>query len=492
MPKQVGPLDRKPDAKAKKPAGAKPSRSGGRARETAKPAAEKPAAERASSSAALPARSAPTADAAPTPGLPARSAPHVLIIGGGGTGGALAHDLALRGLRVTLVERGEVTSGSTGRHHGLLHSGARYATTDRPTAIECSAENKILRRICPGSFEENDGLYVALTDEDAAYADLFLEAAWQCAVPAKRIERDAALRMEPGLNPDLKFAVQVPDATMDAMRMPLRFFATARSHGAQIKPFTEVMAVTMSGRTVTGVTVRDHAAGREYEIGADIVINAAGPWAGRVAALAGATVPLVLTAGLMVAVRGRHCNTVVSRLRAPDDGDIVVPQRASTIAGTSSWIVEDPDDMGVPPDRVETIVGDGAMLVPALAGAEIRATWTAVRPLVGEGPAGARRKGAKNGRRVGVGVGAGAVAAAGAAAGAPPDGREIGRGMRCIDHAHDAAPTEGFVTIVGGKATTLRAMAEATADVVCARLGLDCRCGTADYVLLPHTAWYTA
>ena len=64
--------------------------------------------------------------------------------------------------------------------------------------------------------------------------------------------------------------------------------------------------------------------------------------------------------------------------------------------------------------------------------------------------------------------------------------------MRCIDHAHDAAPTEGFVTIVGGKATTLRAMAEATADVVCARLGLDCRCGTADYVLLPHTAWYTA
>ena len=50
---------------------------------------------------------------------------HVLIVGGGGTGGALAHDLTLRGIRVTLVERGEVTSGTTGRHHGLLHSGAR-------------------------------------------------------------------------------------------------------------------------------------------------------------------------------------------------------------------------------------------------------------------------------------------------------------------------------------------------------------------------------
>ena len=483
MPKQVGPLARNPDAKAKKPAGAETPRSGGRAREAAKPAAEKPAAERASSSAA-PAR---TAAAAQTPGPAARSAPQVLIIGGGGTGGALAHDLALRGLRVTLVERGEVTSGSTGRHHGLLHSGARYATTDRATAIECSAENKILRRICPGSFEENDGLYVALTDEDAAYADVFLEAAWQCAVPAKRLERDAALRMEPGLNPALKFAIQVPDATMDAMRMPLRFFASARSHGAQIKPFTEVVAVTMSGRTVTGVTVRDHAAGRDYEIGADIVINAAGPWAGRVAALAGPSVPLVLTAGLMVAVRGRHCNTVVSRLRDPDDGDIVVPQRASTIAGTSSWIVEDADDAGVPPDRVETIVRDGAMLVPALAGAEIRATWTAVRPLIGESSAVARRKNARTGRGVGSASGGSGAAADGRAM-----AREMGRGMRCIDHALDAAPTEGFVTIAGGKATTLRAMAETTADVVCAKLGLDCPCATADYVLLPHTAWYTA
>jgi glycerol-3-phosphate dehydrogenase len=90
---------------------------------------------------------------------------HVLIVGGGGTGGALAHDLALRGLRVTLVERGELTSGTTGRHHGLLHSGGRYAVGDRASAVECIEENRILRRICPGSFELNDGLFVAIEDE---------------------------------------------------------------------------------------------------------------------------------------------------------------------------------------------------------------------------------------------------------------------------------------------------------------------------------------
>ena len=54
---------------------------------------------------------------------PHRRDGHILIVGGGGTGGALAHDLSLRGLRVTLVERGELTSGTTGRHHGMLHSG---------------------------------------------------------------------------------------------------------------------------------------------------------------------------------------------------------------------------------------------------------------------------------------------------------------------------------------------------------------------------------
>ena len=62
---------------------------------------------------------------------------HILIVGGGGTGGALAHDLSLRGLRVTLVERGELTSGTTGRHHGMLHSGGRYAVGDRESAVEC-------------------------------------------------------------------------------------------------------------------------------------------------------------------------------------------------------------------------------------------------------------------------------------------------------------------------------------------------------------------
>ena len=148
---------------------------------------------------------------------------HVVIVGGGGTGGALAHDLALRGLRVTLVERGEVTSGTTGRHHGLLHSGARYAVKDTESAVECIEENTILRRIAPGSFELNDGLFVAITDEDVAYEPTFYEACLASGIPARRVSAADALRLEPNLNPKLRMAVQIPDGTMDAAKVDAEY-----------------------------------------------------------------------------------------------------------------------------------------------------------------------------------------------------------------------------------------------------------------------------
>ena len=163
-------------------------------------------------------------------------APHVIVVGGGGTGGALAHDLVLRGLAVTLLERGELTSGTTGRHHGLLHSGARYAVNDPESAVECIAENRILRRIAPGSFEENGGLFVALTDEDMDYRPSFLAGCAACGIPTRELTAAEALAVEPGPEPGLKAAVWVPDATMDAMRLPLRFFATAQARRRPAAP----------------------------------------------------------------------------------------------------------------------------------------------------------------------------------------------------------------------------------------------------------------
>jgi glycerol-3-phosphate dehydrogenase len=72
---------------------------------------------------------------------------HVVVIGAGSTGAAIAHDLALRGLRVSLVERFGPASGTTGHNQAQLHSGARYAVTDPISARECIEENTILRKI---------------------------------------------------------------------------------------------------------------------------------------------------------------------------------------------------------------------------------------------------------------------------------------------------------------------------------------------------------
>lgn len=389
-----------------------------------------------------------------------RAAPaHVLIVGGGGTGGALAHDLALRGLRVTLVERGEFTSGTTGRHHGLLHSGARYAVNDHESAVECIQENTLLRRIAPGSFEENDGLFVAVTDEDMDYLPPFLAGCKASGIPAQRLSPDEALRLEPLLNPELKTAVRVPDATMDAMRMPLRFFASAKANGAELLNHLEVTGLLQQAGAVDGVAYRDHVNGRDGEIRADLVVNASGPWSEQVATMAGVDVPIRPSPGVMVALRGRLCNMVVNRLHPSGDGDILVPQRALTVVGTSSWVVADPDDLQIPADHVQRMEDEGSKLIPAVREAPFRAAWSAARPLIGS------RDQADS-------------------------GRELSRTFETIDHAVDGV--EGFVTITGGKATTLRGMAEHCADVVCRKLGVDEPCRTRDTVLLPHTAYYAA
>lgn len=382
---------------------------------------------------------------------------HVLVIGGGSTGAALVHDLTLRGLRVTLVERGELTSGTAGRHHGLLHSGGRYAVNDQESAIECIEENQILRKIAPGSFEENDGLFVAISDEDIAFKDKFLEGCAKCGIPTRVLSAEQVKRLEPHINPQVKLAVQVPDATMDCWRVPMRFFATAKRNGADIRPYTQVIGMLRNAGTITGVRVKSQVNGKEYNIHADLVVNATGAWAEQVSELAGARVPVQPTPGVMVAVRGRWCNTVVNRLNKPSDGDIIVPQRGLSVIGTTSWTVQDPDRLGLPADHVQRMFDKGGELIPAVRTAPVRAAWSAARPLIAEG------------------------------GGA---GRELPRTFKCFDHkVRDGV--EGIVTISGGKGTTMRAMAEATANVVCDKLGLDAPCRTKEVQLLPYWAYYS-
>ena len=390
--------------------------------------------------------------------MSARHDAHVLIVGGGATGGGLAHDLALRGLRVTLVDRGEVTSGTSGRHHGLLHSGARYAVGDREAGVECIQESMLLKRIAPGTFECNDGLFVAVCEEDLEYLEPLVEGCTGAGIPVQRLSPAEALRLEPNLNPELKAAVRVPDATVDPMRLILRFLGTARAqwrghpalHGGD-----RVARPRRHGVRRRRPRPRDRQGGRDPRRSGRQRCRAV---VGEVAAMAGASVPITPSPGVLLALHGRYCNMVINRMHKSGDGDIVVPQRGLSIVGTSSWVVEDPDELSVPEDHVERMYAEGSKLIPALRHAERRAAWSAARPLVGS---------------------------AGAAT-----GRELSRTFQTFDHSEQDG-IEGFVTITGGKSTTLRGMAELCADVVCRKLGIDEPCHTRDTVLLPHTAYYS-
>jgi glycerol-3-phosphate dehydrogenase len=377
--------------------------------------------------------------------------PIALVVGAGSTGAATAHDLALRGFSVTVVERGEIASGTTGRNHGLLHSGARYAVKDPEAAAECIVERDLLAEIAPEILELNGGLFVALDQAGLDYRERFLDACRTAGIPVRELTAAETLELEPALNPQLLCAVEVPDGVYDPLHLCLAFLATAARNGTRVEAYHEVEELIIRGRTVEGAVIRDRCSGERRRFEADVVVNATGPWADRLAGMAGLDVPITPTAGVMVAVAGRSVDRVINRLEPPSDGDIVLPQRRTVVIGTSSWSVENPDHIEIPAEHVELMFRRGRELVPRIDRADERGVFAVARPLIGR----------------------------------PGDaGRELSRTFECFDHAADGV--EGFVTISGGKTTTARAMAEKTADVVCAKLGIDAACRTRDVPLASY------
>lgn len=383
---------------------------------------------------------------------------HIVVIGGGGTGAAVLYDLALRGYPVTLFEKGELTSGTTGRHHGQLHCGARYALHDRHIAAECMTESAILRNIARDTIEFNYGMFAAVQDEDMQYVEEFISACQDAGIPARRISPAEALRMEPGIHPAIQAAVLVPDGTFDPWRLCLKFFGAAKALGANIHPFTEVVGIDTKNGSIQGVQVLDYSTGQESYCKADIIVNAGGPWGGTIAKMAGAQMEVSPSPGSLVAVQGRLTNMIISRLHPAGDGDIIVPQRNLTIIGSTQWLAEDPDHIIIPPDDKAKLLSYAEMLVPGFSSYPLQAHWAASRPLFGK---------ADGNNSV----------------------RSLSRDFLAINHRIRDGIT-GFFSVNGGKATTLRGMGEALADLVCAELGDSTPCRTRDLPLPGYRSFY--
>jgi glycerol-3-phosphate dehydrogenase len=373
----------------------------------------------------------------------------VLIIGGGATGGGIALDLALRGVRVLLAEMGDLATGTSGRYHGLLHSGGRYAVRDAESAKECIDENLILRRIAPQSIEDTGGYFVLCPGDDASYVGQWLKACAAVGIETRQVSLSAALQRERTLNPRLEAVYEVPDGTCDSWDLLHGIEAGATAAGAVFLTYHKVEAFHQRDGRVVGARLRSLRDDAAVDVECACIVNAAGPWAASVARLAGVTFGMRLSRGAMLAYNLRWVNTVINKLRMPGDGDIFVPVGTVSVIGTTSVRTDDPGDARVEPWEVTRILDEAEAMTPGISRARILRAWGGVRPLYDPGG----------------------------------DQRDAKRTFAVLDHERDGAA--GLMSIVGGKLTTYRLMAEKIADAVCAKLGVTAACTTATTPLPP-------
>jgi glycerol-3-phosphate dehydrogenase len=350
----------------------------------------------------------------------------VCIIGGGITGAGIARDLAMRGVDVILLERGDLSTGTTGRSHGLLHSGGRYVVTDIESARQCASENEILRKVAGSFIHATGGLFVSLKGDDDSYMEKFLQGCRRAGVKAREISPEEALKLEPNLSSSVEAAVEVNDAVADPFMLTVANAYAAHQEGAEIETYARV--VEIAGERVG--YLQNH---RRHAIKAEVIINASGVWAGEVAKLAGKNIEVKAYKGTILVYQGRAVQRVINHLRLPSQGDILLPHQSTTLVGTTFIPEAKLEKFSIAREEVELLKREGAAKVPLLRKMKLIRAYAGLRPIVGEGKE---------------------------------------RGYALIEDGN-------FITITGGKFTTFRLMAERASDAACRMLGVRVRCLTA-------------
>ncbi len=372
----------------------------------------------------------------------------VVVIGGGATGSGVLRDLALRGIDAILLEKNELTSGTSGRNHGLLHSGARYAVKDPESARECISENLILKKIAYPCIEDTGGFFLSLPQDPPAYPEELLRACENVGIPAEEISVAEVLQKEPALSPHIVRALRVPDGAIDPFRLIRSNVEEAQRLGAQILSHCEVIAVQTHDGSIWGLRARDPRTGEEFQIDCRFIVNAAGVWAGKMAHLAGASLEVVFSKGSLIVFNKRLVNTVINRCRIPSSGDIFVPHGPALILGTTSQTTEEIEDPSADESEVDLLLSEGEKVLPEINSTRAIRAYAGVRPLMG-----ARES--------------------------EEDSRTLSRDFLLLDHG-EAEGVKGLFSIIGGKLTTYRLMAERTVDSICRAMGSKAPCTTAE------------
>ncbi|HEX3015584.1 MAG TPA: anaerobic glycerol-3-phosphate dehydrogenase subunit GlpA [Desulfobacteria bacterium] len=366
----------------------------------------------------------------------------VIVVGGGVTGTGILRDLSMRGISACLFERGDLAQGTSSRFHGLLHSGARYVVNDPESAVECSRENTILQQIAPECIVNTGGWFVQKEEDDPIFLEKWLSGCAQANIAVREIPAGEAKRREPLLSKQVLRVFEVSDAVVDGFKLIWANAKSAYQYGGRYYTYHNVNRLLIEGKRVVGVVGENVITGEKFVAHAEILVNATGAWAGELLKPAGASLQVICNKGALLAFNQRIFRRVINRLRQPGDGDIFVPHETITILGTTSNTVIDPADNSPSVAEVNRLLALGDEVVPNLARFRVIRAFAGVRPLYG-GDQGN---------------------------GGPEDGRGVSRNFALIDH-EALGEVNGLLSVVGGKFTTYRLMAERAGDWVSRKLG---------------------
>jgi glycine/D-amino acid oxidase-like deaminating enzyme len=218
----------------------------------------------------------------------------VVVLGAGVVGAACARELSLAGFDVVVVDRGRPAGGTTSHGEGnLLVSdkapGAELALAQLSNRLwpqvvaEIAAENP--RAAAATEFDAKGGIVVATTEAGAGALTAFAETQAAAGVVTESLSAAEVAALEPALTRSVAAAVHYPqDAQVQPAGAALALLGSALVHGARLRADTEVIGAVVTGGRITGVRVPGSV------IGADVVVNAAGPWAGIVSGRLGAPI----------------------------------------------------------------------------------------------------------------------------------------------------------------------------------------------------------
>jgi len=383
----------------------------------------------------------------------------LLIIGGGIIGAGIARDAALRGLEVALVEQADFGSGTTSRPTRLIHGGLRYLELfDFALVRSDMREREILLRIAPHlvfplafllplyrpTFFYQLKLRIGMQLYDALSLDKSLPR-------RQHLDRAATLAAEPSLEAEgLVGAWRFYDAQVPLVeRLVVENLVDASARNALVLNHARVIDFLREGDRVLGARVHDAVADRNVEIRARFTVVATGPWLDRtIAPLRKKSDPLLrLTKGVHIVTRRAVQQAHV--LFAKSDGRLffVVPWRDATIVGTTDTdYAGDPGNVVASEEDVRYLQDEARRAFPSAPFEEIHFTWAGVRALV-------REEGVSEG--------------------------QVSRKHALFDHAKREG-VEGILSVVGGKITAYRAIAEEVVDAVGRKLARETRSHTAD------------